>query len=243
MLYRLESSYIELLAPDPEATTATAWTGSLGRYLNERGDGLFSVALQTRDVAETVRRARERGLPVEDPLDGEGHDLTTGAVRRWTNARIPPEATRGTRCFFIQHRSPADALPPAPVSGRFESAALDVVAIGAVSAEIDAARAMWREVFGLAESRLDGMQDVWRYDLGNASLLLQAAATPDDPPDRWSVLALRVHSLNDCVERLTQMRLHSEHRDLFGLRGVLVEACGARMYLAEGGPLPLQGRL
>lgn len=29
VLYRLGFSYIELLAPDPEATTATAWTGSL----------------------------------------------------------------------------------------------------------------------------------------------------------------------------------------------------------------------
>jgi catechol 2,3-dioxygenase-like lactoylglutathione lyase family enzyme len=58
VLYRLETAYLELLAPDPDATTTTAWTGSLGRFLNERGEGLFSVALQTTDVQATAAAAR-----------------------------------------------------------------------------------------------------------------------------------------------------------------------------------------
>lgn len=233
VLYRLESSYLELLAPDPDATTTTAWTGSLGRFLNDRGDGLFSVALQTDDIQAAVATVRERGLPIEDPAEGSGQDLTTGAVRKWTNARIPPESTRGTRCFIIQHLSPADALPMASTPGRQETAVLDVAAVGIDSAEPDGARRMWREVFGLAERGIEGEPGVYSYDLGNATLKLRPGEARGDTPDSWSLLVLRVYSLNDLIERLVQSKLAYEHSTSFGLRGVTVEACGARFLLTD----------
>jgi catechol 2,3-dioxygenase-like lactoylglutathione lyase family enzyme len=234
VLYRLESSYLELLAPDPDATAAAAgqaWAGSLGRFLNEKGEGLFSIALQTPNVMATTALARSRGLPVEDPAEGEGRDVVTGATRRWSNARIPPESTRGTRCFFIQHLSPPDALPPAGVLGRLETAVLDIASMCIESAEVDAGRAMWRDTFGLQEeSRSEGG---WRYDLGNASLLLQPGPRAADTPDRWSLLVLRVYSLNDAIERLVQSKVAYEHGEAFGIRGITVSACGSTILLTD----------
>src|SRR5581483_7197652 len=167
------NAYLELLAPDPEASPGAAgsragqaWAGSLGRFLIARGGGLFSIALQTADVFA----AAERALPVEEPLPGSGIDLDSGARRDWVNARIPPEATRGARCFFIEHRSPSDALPPAPLDVPAATAAASVAAVVTGSREVEGARRMWREVFGLRETPVSGG---WRFDLGNATLFLQ----------------------------------------------------------------------
>src|SRR5688500_12673186 len=116
VLYRLDGdgAYLELLGVDPEATGGGAWTEFLKGHLLERGPGIFSIAFQTPDVAATVASLRSRGLKSDEPLPGEGVDLQTGARREWTNARVPPGETGGTACFFIQHRSPPDALPIAP---------------------------------------------------------------------------------------------------------------------------------
>jgi len=243
VLFRLDSAYVELLAPDPAATTDGAWTGSLGRFLNETGGGLFSVALATPDVAETAAAARARGLAVEEPAEGEGVDLDTGAVRRWCNARIPPEATRGTRTLFIEHRSPADALPPAGLSAAPESAASDVLAVTIESEYVEGARRLWRELFALPEAlwpeRVEGLRpervegaygEGWRYDLGNANLILRAGTVEGPQPDRWALLVCRVADLAGAAERLG---VDYERAEYGGAPGLLVSVCGASLFLTE----------
>jgi hypothetical protein len=144
------------------------------------------------------------------------------------NARIPPESTRGTRCFFIQHVSAATALPPSEAL-----AAAHVTGIGGViaaSAEPSAARAMWREVFGLAEAA-DGAG--WRFDLGNANLMLEAGqdTAPDGPPDRWAALILTVADIGAAEKRLRESGIGPVVGDGPDIE---VVACGARILLTEG---------
>lgn len=227
VLFRLGSAYVELLAPDAAATTDSAWTGSLGRFLNEAGGGLFSVALATSDVAETAAAARSRGLAVEEPAEGEGVDLDTGAVRRWCNARIPPEATRGTRTLFIEHRSPADALPAAGFSAAPESAVSEVLAVTIESEYVEGARSMWRELFALPEATCG---EGWRYDLGNAGLILRAGTVEGPQPDRWALLVCRVADLTGAAERLG---VDYERAEYGGAPGLLVSVCGASLFLTE----------
>jgi hypothetical protein len=231
VLFRLDNAYLELLAPDAEATSDTAWTGSLGRFLRERGEGLFSIALQTSDVAAATARARGKGLPVEDPLPGRGVDLDTGATREWINARIPPESTRGTRCFFIEHNSPSSALPLAGPIGDSRAAVGGIAAVVASSAEPEAARRMWREDFGLAEAPApDGG---WRFDLGNATLFLQAGPVAGEVPDRWDSLVLKVPDLASTAERLRLSGLVAATASAAGFEGLAVTSCGARVLLTE----------
>ncbi len=227
ILFRLDNAYLELLAPDPNATSDSAWTGSLGVFLQEKGEGLFSVAFQTPDVAAATSVTRERGIPVEDPAEGEGVDLDTGAVRRWSNARIPPVFTRGTRCFLIEHRSPPEALPPAPIVAEPAAALTAVTAIGIESQDVHGARWLWNTVFGLPEARVG---DSWRYDLGNANLVLSEGTGSGPTPDRWSILVCRAPSL-EAVRR--HLGVDYEEARFFGTQGLFVTACGANFFLTQ----------
>jgi catechol 2,3-dioxygenase-like lactoylglutathione lyase family enzyme len=231
VLFRLQNAYLELLAPDPLATSdndpadsGRAWTGSLGRFLRERGPGLFSLAFQTPDVVATTARVRERGLPVEEPLPGTGEDLDTHAVREWVNARIPPEETRGARCFFITHVSPPDALPRA--ASLSAGAATGILSVVALSSETEGARRMWRDTFALAEA---GASGEWRYDLGNATLVLRPGAPAGPGPDGWDSLELSTADLDATRQRLAKARLEAALTN-----GELVaKACGARLVFTE----------
>lgn len=232
VLFRLDNAYLELLAPDPAATSDTAWTGSLGRFLTARGDGLFSIALQTADVYATTAAARARGLPVEDPLPGTGQDLRTGAVREWVNARIPPEATRGTRTFFIQHQSPPGALPDAPFSTDPEAAVSGITAVVASSRDAVEARRMWREVFGLVES--ESGPAGWRFSLGSVNLFVQAGAdAAAEAPDAWDSLVLTVPNLDAAARRLQASGISVHQGSAAARTGLEVRACGARLLLTE----------
>src|SRR3954447_4065274 len=53
VLYRLDDAgaSLELLGVDPDATGDGAWTEFLKGHLLERGPGIFSIAMQTPDVA------------------------------------------------------------------------------------------------------------------------------------------------------------------------------------------------
>ena len=233
ILFRLETSYIELLAPDPQAESGSAtrsgqaWSGSLGRFLNQRGPGLFSAAFRTPDVFATAAAARAQGLPVEEPLPGSGVDLDTGATREWVNARIPPEATRGTRCFFITHKSPPSALPPAPIEGDPAAAVRDTLAVVATSSQPEGARGMWRQTFGLTETA-SGSE--WRYGLGNATLILRSGMPRGVTTDAWDSLEVSVTDLEAAASRLAAAGIAATPIAGGALK---IEVCGARLTLTE----------
>ncbi len=152
VLFRLNNCYIELLAPAPDGDDSL-WRSVLVEHLDAQGDGLYAIALGTNDIEPTVALGREHGLSVDDPAPGEGVDLITGARRRWRNARIAQESTRGVIGFFIQHDSPPDALPsakPVAADGAFVQG-IDHTVIA--SSDLQSCRAVWEQTFGI-EHRL-----------------------------------------------------------------------------------------
>ncbi len=156
VLFRLPDTYIELLAPDPARPAGAEpppWLRALNSHLDRAGEGLYAIAIGTDDIAATVVTARERGLTVEEPADGDGVDLATGAWREWTNARIDPRTTRGVRAFFIEHRSPADALPLAQPNSDPASCVASVDHVVIASSDLDATLHIWRDILGLALRR------------------------------------------------------------------------------------------
>jgi catechol 2,3-dioxygenase-like lactoylglutathione lyase family enzyme len=151
VLYRLENTYLELLAPAPQGR------GNLGdrlrAHLGERGEGLWAVAAGTNALDALVARLRSRGMAVADPAAGEGEDLDTGARRAWRVAFVPVEAMRGIHCFFVEHRSAPDALPPSPPQAPDGAHVTHVDHVVVLSSNLEASRRLWGETLGARLAR------------------------------------------------------------------------------------------
>ena len=204
-LFRLENTYLELLAPaadGPLASRVEAW-------LAEHGEGPFALAFGTADADAAAATLEARGLEPSDPSDGLGRDDQTGAERRWRNLFLPPSATRGVSMIVIEHRSPADALPAA-VS--FAGAAAAVAACDHVvvqSADADASRALYGDGLGLRLA-LDRRFEDWGVRLlffrtGRLTVEIAASLTPASPaaPDRFWGISWRVPDLDAAHARLS----------------------------------------
>jgi len=179
VLFRLDNTYIELLAPGPDpsrvrlqpdpepalparppggsAAEGSPWLSALRDHLDTAGEGLYALALGTGDIDRAVAGARERGLGaspersrrVADPAAGDGVDLATGARRQWRNARIDAAAARNVRLFFIEHLSPPDALPTVPPDAPAAACPHAVDHTVVASSDLPAALAFWRDTLGL----------------------------------------------------------------------------------------------
>lgn len=203
-LFRLENTYLELLAPADD--------GPLGAYLTahlaERGEGPLALAFGTADADAAVAALRARGLAVPDAADGAGRDDRTGAERRWRSAVVPAEAARGVPLIVIEHRSPDAALPDAvPVDGAAAAvAACDHVVVQ--SADAEASRALYGDVLGLRLA-LDRTFEAWGVRLlffrtGHLTVEIAAPLAPPDPgaPDRLWGISWRVRDIDAAHARL-----------------------------------------
>ena len=214
VLFRLDNGYLELLAPTDDGADGSPWLRALRDQLDTAGEGLYAIALGTEEIDSAVACARERGLEVLDPADGDGVDLDSGARREWRNARISPATTRGVGAFLIEHRSPADALPVARPSAE-NGIVLGFDHIVIASSDLAACLAVWQKALGL-DRRLtvDGPNGRQLHFLRLGESILELAGEgeperpgPDGPPsggDRdllWGV-AYRVDSVAQTVARL-----------------------------------------
>lgn len=206
-LFRLANTYLELLAPQGEGGLA----GAVSAFLEERGEGVLALAFGTDDAAAFAAAMRERGIPAADPVDGEGRDAATDAVRRWRNVMLPGSATRGTGLFAIEHlegelsESPPGCAPEAAVS------ALDHVVVR--SPDLAAAGALYGERLGLRlaldrsfEGR--GLRMLF-FRVGGATVevvgrIREPDAEPDaaDQEDRFGGLAWQVPDADAVRARL-----------------------------------------
>lgn len=219
VLFRLDNTYIELLAPDTDLSRVMlqpdggepAWRRALVDHLDAHGEGLYAIALGADDIDAAVAAARAAGLDVADPAGGEGVDLATGARREWRNARIAPESTRGVRSFFIEHLSRPEALPPAePVVDRGYVTGVDHVVI--TSSHIDATLAVWHEALGIDLRRTFDWSPARRLcflKLGDIILELAGEPSPAKPGARdllWGV-SYRADDVHALVERLRREQI------------------------------------
>jgi catechol 2,3-dioxygenase-like lactoylglutathione lyase family enzyme len=209
VLFRLNNCYIELLAPDTDPEADSDWKRTIESHTQI---GPFAIALGTDDIDATVADSREHGLAAAAAQPGNGVDLITGAERRWRNARIAPDTTRGVRAFFIQHDSPPEALPPArPLDERAFAQGVDHTVIA--SSDLPSTHALWQDTFGI-EHRLSVERPGGRtlHFLrfapgveGYGSILELAGETSPAAPgatDRLWGISYRVADVAATVERL-----------------------------------------
>jgi hypothetical protein len=233
VLYKFdaETAYIELLGVDEEATGGGAWTEFLKGFLLERGPGIFAIALQTPDVAATVATVRAQGLKVDEPLPGEGVDLQTGARREWANARVPPSETGGTAFFFIEHRSPPEALPIAPSLAADDAVVQHVDGLAAETADVAAATKLWHERAGLPAGPYAGGA---AFRMGNASLVVFSGVGEGTSPHRWTRLALSRRGLTALADRLDRDGVRFEQGEFREGYGIRAEVSGADILVTDG---------
>jgi catechol 2,3-dioxygenase-like lactoylglutathione lyase family enzyme len=204
-LFRVENTYLELLSPAAPGPGAA----ELLRRLESEGEGLVGLALATDDAGGCAAEWRARGLAAGDPVEGEGREAASGAVRRWRNVPLPLRDTRGVLVFGIEHLSPESALPVSAATADRHAcvSALDHVVIA--SADPEAARALYGERLGLRlaldrsfEAR--GLRLLF-FRIGGVTVEISArlGAEPDpDAPDRCFGLAWRVPDADAARARL-----------------------------------------
>ena len=154
-LFRLDNTYIELLAATPKA--ASPFAEMVREALGDRNERPFGLALAVADTRAAANFLRGRGLRVAEPADGEGVDQRSGRRRTWRNAFIDPATAGGLRLLLIQHTSPPHLLPRALSVADETSVAIGVDHVVIFTSEINATLRLWCGTLDVPER--------WRRDL------------------------------------------------------------------------------
>jgi catechol 2,3-dioxygenase-like lactoylglutathione lyase family enzyme len=176
--------------------------------LDREGEGPYTLAFGTDDAAACAAELRARGLRASEPFDGSGRDRASGAERRWRNVFLPSEDTRGVSMFVIEHRSPPEALPPAPVTGDQAAAVAAVDHAVIMTSDPDAACALYRDRLGLRLAFDRAFEErrvrLLFFRIGGVTVELAAALGVTDPaaPDRFWGISWRVPDVAAARARL-----------------------------------------
>jgi catechol 2,3-dioxygenase-like lactoylglutathione lyase family enzyme len=205
-LFRLDNTYLELLAPEGDGPTAQL----LRARLESVGEGPLGLALATPDADAAHAELAARGLAPQDVAAGIGRDADSGLFRRWRNVMLPTSSTRGVLVFGIEHVSPAEFLSPSEIVGDEEAAISGIDHAVVQTADADAAIAFYGEGLGLRLA-LDrsfpdwGMRLVF-FRVGGVTIEiaqpLDAAAAPSDGDRLWG-LSWRVPNADAAHARLS----------------------------------------
>ena len=205
VLYRLDNTYLELLSPQPEGSSAEG----LRAQLEEKGEGLLGLAFGTEDADACRAALAERGLHPAAPRQGLGRDRDSGAVREFLSVLLPPDESRGVLLFAIQHLSSPDLLPLAGLVAPAASAVegLDHVVVRTPDAE--AAKQLYGRELGIRLA-LDRSFEQWGarllfFRIGGLTIEIAASlgeeVEPGTADDLWG-MAYRVPDADAARERL-----------------------------------------
>jgi len=209
-LFKIENTYIELLALGGSGGGDGRWAGELSRHLETHGEGVYALALGTQHVDATVKEARHRGLDVLDPADGDGVDAVSGVRRHWRNAMVSPKSTNGTRVFFIQHKTLPGALPPSEPVALDGSCVTRMDHAVVLSPDMESSRRLWGQALGarLALDRTfpDRNTRILFFRLGDITIEISGGASQAKEgvgkPDRFWGMAWGVDNLAATCARL-----------------------------------------
>ena len=209
-LFRLDNTYIELLAAQGSGIGAEAVAATLQSKQNALGGLVFG----TEDSSEFLAQARNAGLAASDPAPSHGVDELSGNTRRWSNLFWDPAAARGIFSFCICHEAES-YLPPAPISALAPISAVDHVVVQ--TRDADAAKRFYGEQLGI---RLALEQEVPQW--GGTQLLFRAssmsieviASEKSEAMDNLWGLALKTADIDATQQRLNEAGIEvSEVRD------------------------------
>jgi len=144
---------------------------------------------------------------------------------------VPPGETGGTAFFFIEHRSPADVLPIAPLIADEDAVVNHVAGLTVETADLANAMQLWQQRVGLTQGDIDGGV---AFHLGNAGLVVFSGAGDGALPHRWTRLVLSRRGLTSMADRLDGAGVRFEQGDFREGYGLRVEVSGADVLITEG---------
>jgi hypothetical protein len=252
-LFRLENTTLELLYPSGDA----AFARGLRDWIAAHGEGLLGIAFATDDAAACRERLAAAGLEPGAIEKGLGRDVDSGAYRQWLRIGLPLARTRGIPTAVIEHKSPAESLPPATAFAPEASTAHALDHLVVLSGAPEASGVLFGEQLGLRLA-LDRAFPAWGsrllfFRVGKLTLELAArlsdegarGAAPPPPPsadtDRLFGLSWRVRDAAAARERLVSLDFEvSELRDgrkpgtrVFSVRS---GTCGVATLVLEAPP-------
>ena len=209
-LFKLDNTYIELLAPQGEGMAADIVNG----ILNARGSCLGGLVFGTESADDFFSHARWKGLEASDPVPGHGIDEQPGTEGRWRNMFWDPASARGIFSFCIEHDA-GSTLPEATPHGEGAIAGVDHVVVKTQSAE--AAKIFYGDQLGI---RLALEQDVpeWGgvqlfFRVSSMSIEVIASDKAPEQDELWG-LALKTDDIETTHTRLTDSNVEvSDIRD------------------------------
>jgi catechol 2,3-dioxygenase-like lactoylglutathione lyase family enzyme len=198
-LFRLDNTYLELLAADGEG-----WAGEMVKaHIAAHGEGLVAIVFGVDDANAFVEHARAQGLQVQEPQAGHGVDTETGATRHWSQIGWDIASARGIFSFAIQHDDP-EALPVAEPIGAGEISGVDHIVVETNNAM--AAKTFYGDQLGIRLA-LEQSRPEWGGDMlffRCNQMTIEVIATPKHTSDTDSLwgLALKTNDIDATHARL-----------------------------------------
>ena len=191
-LFRLGNTAVELSTPEGSGPTSHL----LRTRLEAEGEGPFGLALTTADAAATHATLEARGLEPRAVEPGLDRDVESGAFRRWRHIALPATRTQGVLLSGIEHLSPPDLLPVAPVAALEPSCISGIDHAVVRTPDAEASIALYGDALGLRLA-LDRRFPQWNarlifFRVGGVTLELAAAleekpATAGDSDRFWGI--------------------------------------------------------
>lgn len=198
-LFTLANTSIELMA-----ATGAGGTGDRVRAaLDERGEGLASVAFRVADVSRMHRRLSRLGLNPEALTGTTSRNDLDGATLQWQRTRAETAATHGIRQFFLEMKGQRPQSAPTASS---PVTSLDHIVIGTPAPE--RAAALYGARLGL-DMALDRSNPDWGVRLmffRCGDMIVEVAHSLRDGagegPDTFRGLSWRVADIDAAQARL-----------------------------------------
>lgn len=205
-LFRLDNTYVELLAADAAATSVLA--EMLRADLGERSERPFMIAVGMASIDTGVAALRAAGSVVSDPFTGEGIDDGSGVRRTWRNAMLAADSSRGLRLLLIEHLSSPELLPMAAPVAEAHAVCSGVDHLVVFSPTATTAAEWWSTSFAARPQTQQTFAERGTLnvlvEVGDIVLEFIQPANPKRPlaHDRFWGIAYRVADLEAAVERL-----------------------------------------
>ncbi|MBI4517116.1 MAG: VOC family protein [Deltaproteobacteria bacterium] len=205
-LFRLDNTYIELLAALPRSTTPQS--ARLREALGDSPERPFGLAIRVNDLTAAINILRGRGMRLGEASEGAGEDERSGRRRTWRSAWIDPASSGGLRLLLIQHTCPAHLLPRALGVADDAAVCLGVDHVVISSSDLNASVRLWTEGFRITEQwRRDfperGTRNVG-LDFGGITveLIMRTDQLATGIADRFWGVAYQVFDCSSAVARL-----------------------------------------
>jgi catechol 2,3-dioxygenase-like lactoylglutathione lyase family enzyme len=204
-LFQLENSYVELLCPVGDGELADPLWARLERH----GEGFAALAFGTDDAEACAAMLRSRDVSVAGPAPGAGIEAGSQARREWQSIHLPLEETRGVPIFVVEHRSPAEMLPAAPLQSPEDTVVSAVDHVVIMTGDADACRELYGARLGLrlALDRAFEKRGIRLLFFRVGGLTVECAApldrsTSSDRGDRLWGISYRVPDVSAARERV-----------------------------------------